>query len=605
MKRFILFSFLLFVNIIVYSKQNYDSLLVIAETSNAYADFKRIDSILELTATEFNQPIQKKLIFMSANRTKELNFDFLHAKFIYRLSLIYTVQGDIGSAMNLTQEALLLFSKYPTMEIARCYNSMGGMVANQGDIETGLRYLEKATQITTYFKTTPKHDFLVCDNLIVTAYIHLLNKDFDTALLYLNNCEKASKKISYWNTLTYTYLNFADVYRQQKKYDLANEMAKKSVDLAIQENADNLLCVGKYRIAQIFDDKGQIDSALNYYAIAENLALKQNLGSRLLAIYKNTIAIYTKKNDFENNSIYQSKYIDLLISTEKKEKESRLQMMQIKFDVDEKTNKIFNLSIDKKHELERNKLLTVAIIITVTAFVLLIILVVLLFNRTRLNKKIKEEVHKKNLSKHQLKALQSQMNPHFIFNALNSIQDLILKENTEDSYTYISKFASLIRKTLNHSSEEFIDIEEEIASIRLYLELEELRFKDIVILLETNGVKNISIPPLLIQPFIENAFKHGLFHKAGAKHLRIKFQLKDNLICTISDNGIGRTASAKIQERRLKSHASYAVQSIEDRFILLRHLYKDNLGITYVDLESETGASGTTVILSLPFKRNF
>ncbi|MDG1916160.1 MAG: histidine kinase [Crocinitomix sp.] len=280
-------------------------------------------------------------------------------------------------------------------------------------------------------------------------------------------------------------------------------------------------------------------------------------------------------------------------------------MMQIKFKVDEKISQINSLALEKDYEAEQNKLLTIAIIITVAAFVLLIFIITLIFNRYRLNRKIQNERQQKAMSMHQLTSLKSQMNLHFTFNALNSMQDLILKENTEKSYSYIAKFADLIRKTLNHSSQEFIEIEDEFASLQLYLELEKLRFDSgLSIEFDTNDISDIMIPPLLIQPFIENSIKHGLFHKDGGKRLRVSFKLKNDLICTISDNGIGRKASQEIQERRIKNHKSFAVNSIQGRFKLLRQIYGDNLGITYIDLVTNQEASGTTVVICLPYKHS-
>ena len=137
----------------------------------------------------------------------------------------------------------------------------------------------------------------------------------------------------------------------------------------------------------------------------------------------------------------------------------------------------------------------------------------------------------------------------------------------------------------------------------MYLELEKLRFDSgLSIEFDTNDISDIMIPPLLIQPFIENSIKHGLFHKDGGKRLRVSFKLKNDLICTISDNGIGRKASQEIQERRIKNHKSFAVNSIQGRFKLLRQIYGDNLGITYIGLVTNQEASGTTVVICLPYK---
>ncbi len=140
-----------------------------------------------------------------------------------------------------------------------------------------------------------------------------------------------------------------------------------------------------------------------------------------------------------------------------------------------------------------------------------------------------------------LTAIQAQMNPHFIFNSLNSIQDLVLRNDAENAYSYISKFALMVRNTLNHSKQDFIQLSTEIESLALYLSLEQLRFKtDFSFEITSNVTEQIMIPPLLIQPFVENALVHGLIHKEGVKHLHIHFEFDTAFTCTIEDNGVGR-----------------------------------------------------------------
>jgi hypothetical protein len=124
------------------------------------------------------------------------------------------------------------------------------------------------------------------------------------------------------------------------------------------------------------------------------------------------------------------------------------------------------------------------------------------------------QINELNASK--LTAIQSQMNPHFIFNSLNSIQDLILKGDVENSYSYITTFSNLVRRTLNYSDKDFIDFDQEIKLLELYLSLEKLRFKKTLKYeIVADNITDILLPPLLIQPFIENALVHGLLHKEG------------------------------------------------------------------------------------------
>ncbi len=203
-------------------------------------------------------------------------------------------------------------------------------------------------------------------------------------------------------------------------------------------------------------------------------------------------------------------------------------------------------------------------------------------------------------------AIRSQMNPHFIFNAINSIQDLILQGDIENSYSYVIKFSKLVRLTLDFSGQEFIDIEDEIELLTIYLELEKLRFKDdFVYQINTENIDDIQVPPMMIQPFVENAIKHGLLHREGFKELTIDFKKTDIFTCTIIDNGIGRKKAEEINRRQRKQHRSFSLNATKTRFDIMKNQYHNNLGITYIDLEENNLPTGTKVIIKIPFKQNY
>ena len=194
----------------------------------------------------------------------------------------------------------------------------------------------------------------------------------------------------------------------------------------------------------------------------------------------------------------------------------------------------------------------------------------------------------------------------FIFNAINSIQDLILQGDVDNSYSYIIKFSKLVRQTLHFSNKNFIDIEDEIELLKIYLELEKLRFKDdFVFEIETNNIEDLQVPPMLIQPFVENAIKHGLLHKEGQKKLTISFSKTDILTCMVTDNGVGRKKAMEIKNRQQKKHESFSVNATQARFEIMKEQYGDNLGIEYTDLEENEKSLGTIVTIKIPFQQNY
>ncbi len=204
----------------------------------------------------------------------------------------------------------------------------------------------------------------------------------------------------------------------------------------------------------------------------------------------------------------------------------------------------------------------------------------------------------------QLTALKSQMNPHFMFNALNSIQDLVLRNDSKNSNLYLSKFSNLMRKILDASDTEYISLQNELDILKLYLDLEKLRFgTDFVfdITVDENiDAYSLQLPSMIIQPFIENALKHGLLHKKGNKTLQVTFTLETALICVIEDNGIGRKHANEIKIRQANATSSFATEATEKRIDLLNSYSHVNYTFNIIDLLDDGKSIGTRVILTLP-----
>ena len=233
---------------------------------------------------------------------------------------------------------------------------------------------------------------------------------------------------------------------------------------------------------------------------------------------------------------------------------------------------------------------------------------------TTLRNKQKEELQKELMSKKlvlsQLEALRSQMNPHFIFNALNSIQEYILFNNKDLASNYLIKFSRLIRIYLEHSQQNEVVLKEEISALKIYLELEKIRFENILeyhLEIEDSIHENsIKIPSLFIQPYVENALKHGLLHKFENRILKIIFKkdkAQENLICIIEDNGIGRNASYELNKSREKFHTSFATSANEKRLSLINLDRKNKIKVDTIDLFNENKQSnGTKIIITIPLK---
>jgi ligand-binding sensor domain-containing protein/putative methionine-R-sulfoxide reductase with GAF domain len=209
----------------------------------------------------------------------------------------------------------------------------------------------------------------------------------------------------------------------------------------------------------------------------------------------------------------------------------------------------------------------------------------------------------KELAEAQLSALQAQMNPHFVFNALNSIKRMILDGDNEKASRYLSKFALMIRMTLNHTKEIFVTLEENIEYLRAYLEMECLRFDDSfnynIFTGENIETGDTVIPSLMIQPLVENAIWHGLMHVEGEKKIQIGFKQDDSQItCTIEDNGIGIRHSESLKASTRPLHKSVGLENLHKRIQIMNEKYDTGCSLEIADLkDGDINARGTLVVL--------
>ena len=242
--------------------------------------------------------------------------------------------------------------------------------------------------------------------------------------------------------------------------------------------------------------------------------------------------------------------------------------------------------------------------------VLLLAAIVYIIFAQRVNKIRKEEEQKTAIANEvaslEMKALKAQMNPHFVFNSLSSIQESIISGKTDAAAKYLGKFSKLIRLVLEFSDVKLISLQQEINYLMLYLELESFRFENFhfnVSVTEHTNKDFIKIPPMLVQPFVENAIKHGLSHKHGDKNVDIHFdETNDSFIkVVISDNGIGRQQSAEINGSRKLAHQSMGMKITSDRLQLMQQKNIELLSVT--DKVDEHGKpSGTEVTILIPLE---
>jgi sensor histidine kinase YesM len=208
-----------------------------------------------------------------------------------------------------------------------------------------------------------------------------------------------------------------------------------------------------------------------------------------------------------------------------------------------------------------------------------------------------------------LQSMRLQMNPHFLFNALNSIQQMIMTGNEKNATLYLSKFSKLLRLVLTHSDREVVSLREETEMLKLYIELEALRFEDTFtykVEIESGiDTDDNKVPTLLIQPFVENAIWHGLLHKEGPRKLNVLFSMNktENLVCTVEDNGIGREAAKTFARKTAppSNHTGKGVAVADERLKIFNQQNGDSSRLEITDITDNAGnIAGTRVTITLP-----
>jgi hypothetical protein len=247
-------------------------------------------------------------------------------------------------------------------------------------------------------------------------------------------------------------------------------------------------------------------------------------------------------------------------------------------------------------------------ILKILSVILLVVILVWFFvrrNKKTLQRKQEHLEMQAKLNEMETRAIRMQMNPHFIFNALNSLQRLILEANTEDAHTYVSKFSKLLRRILESADAEYISLQEEIEILESYIAIEKIRFGysfEYKINCEMKNAYQIFIPFMLVQPMIENAIWHGLLPKKGDKLLTITFKALDenHIVCEVEDNGVGREYSKHKVSDEVKKR-SMSIGFINQRFYMMKKMTGKEGSLTFTDkFNPDRSPAGTLVKITIP-----
>ena len=418
----------------------------------------------------------------------------------------------------------------------------------------------------------------------------------DKALTYFASCYRQSKQSSNEIYIARSCIELADTYLTLQNFSKGIHYGEEALRIAKKINAPLEQKNSAGVLAKIYRRTGDYKKASQYNQLYKSLD-----DSWVPEEHRRRVSLIQVQNELE----MQKKQAQLLAS------ETRINQEQIVFQKAELQKKSFLLY------------LFVAALLTGLAVTALVVTNGRLKKRkeqlqqlmiqaeSQLEQTRKEQLLtalQKEKADLEMQVLRSQMNPHFIFNCLSSINRFILINKTEEAADYLTKFSRLMRMALHNSEKSFITLETELEALRLYLELERLRFKNSfnysITLVNTIETSTIFIPPLLLQPFAENAIWHGLMHKKGSGHLDISLSIDGKLLhCLITDNGIGRQEAAMLKSKSAENNKSMGMQKTVARLALLNQQPSEQPFFAVEDVMDEQDyVAGTKVILKIPYR---
>lgn len=520
---------------------------------------------------------------------------------------VYIDQGNHGKAGEVLLASMELAEQQELhLQYSRAVSSMGHLYIIMGEMDKSLESFERSLAINRQYGDRSG----IGEALSQLGLFYLHDEQFDLALTYLYEALDTLAITGDKVTFTLIHANIGATYTEKGDYKKALDHYHHALDLAAEIDfkdnyitiigmlGRNYLALGQYRLAEKY--------------LLQGIDLSREVGAmtRMRDCYQLLSQTYRLMDQYEKAYHNLSQYTIINDSIVGIEKSKALVAMEAKYEHHKNLRRIDSLNthtalLDQKNriqELEINQgnlwrwSLSAVVIIVLLALILLYLV----------SRKNKIHDRAKNLLLQQ-KLLRTQMNPHFIFNFLTCIQGIIYKREPRAAADYIADFAHLVRMYLENSRHEYIDLERELSGLKYYLRLKQellnINFMYRIHIDPELNTAEIAIPPMLAQPFIENALEHGIGKMAGKGEIEIWFKREEGqLRFEITDNGIG-IGQSKAGKAGDPAHRSLAIEITEERLSLLNRNKKQKIKLEIEDLSHSTDTlSGTRVSFRIPYR---
>ncbi|MGV3632121.1 MAG: tetratricopeptide repeat protein [Bacteroidota bacterium] len=522
------------------------------------------------------------------------------------ISKIYVLSGAFEQAISSFYQTLRIYESLTDyVGMGDCYLGIGEIHSTQGQLEDAISNYKQAIRFYKKGNTLDGMSIACC--CITHSLISL--RRFDEAARYLRQAEAYNTEMrNYERALI--LLHWGMLYEDLGQTAKAISFYKQSLQLYEQEDEIAFVCTTKYHLGKIlFEQRKDYKNALKY--TSESLELSKEIefpaeiekGTRL--IYE----IYKKLGQYENALIYLEEYNGILDNKNTSEIKNTIFQEQLNYEFEKKQllararndKRISDLKLSAERKNFRKN-----VWITITLFVSFIAVLLIFFGYRNARQKSIIAGQKNNILKQKL--LVSQMNPHFIFNSLNAIQNCIFKQDGLKAGTMLAQFAELMRMILEFSRKDLVPLESEVRMLHNYFQLQQFRFDgkfeyEIEIAPELDPQKT-GIPPMLAQPFIENSIEHGIFFKEEPGFIQVKISRQgDRVRYEITDNGVGIEGGKKFKRSTSGTHNSLATIITQERIdaLFLNKNKPSQIKITDLCTEDQT-LSGVRVSFEIPYQ---
>lgn len=526
-------------------------------------------------------------------------------------------EGNYEEGVDFFIKALSIFETIGDIEgAAKCYNNIGSIYFELDKLDDALKSYQRAlTLLNDNYQEEKIGRFLGNIGLVYRA-----KGDYQKALEYYKRSLEINEKYGYEKDAAINLQNIAVLYTKMENYPEALQHMLSSNEISRKIDDKIGILYSSHGLASIYGKMGQSDKSIDELEKVLILAKNLNLKEEIKNIYESLSNYYEETKQFDlalKNRKYYESWKDSLINENHL---NQVKELEIKYETAQKDNQISELAYQNElqaKETQRQSTIKKAFI---GGFILTTLLagLIIYITRQRLknqkllaekDKEIKEVNFRQQLSELEMKALRAQINPHFLYNCMNSINRMILEKENEMASQYLAKFSKLVRLILENAEKPSVPLQNELAMLEAYINLEGLRFKGkikyAISVDESVDPDTTYLPSMVLQPFVENAIWHGLMNKNDDEEGLIKISVKEEneiLNCAIEDNGIGREAALELREKSILKTKSMGMKITEERLKLIAKEGWERL-INIVDLKDHTNQPlGTRVEITLPLQ---